>query len=218
MGLRQIASFRIFISILAKPSLPNTKIKLIRILFIILTFVITITRLNIALAGDISSGEIPTRYGLAGVFGKTFDPVGNMNYLQAAGFVMWDYDRVWRHWAPEPLRFKVEGAVGLTTAPKTRGMVSVGMMALYYLDLISRHRWHPYVEGGIGVIYTDFRVDGQGSRFNFNPQIGIGTEMQCRGGYRSGKQPGVTVAGSDVRENRHRADHALSRGSGPLPS
>ena len=155
---------------------------MIRTFFIILTFVIASNCSNIALAEDISSDEIPTRYGLAGVFGKTFDPVSNMNYLQATGFVMWDYDRVWRHWAPESLRFKVEGTAGLTTSPKTRGMVSVGMLAVYYLDFISRHRWNPYVEGGIGVIYTDFQVDGQGSRFNFNPQIGIGTEIQLGSG------------------------------------
>lgn len=155
---------------------------MVRIFFIILTIVIATTRLNVALGGDISSDEVPTRYGLAGVFGKTFDPVSDMNYLQLAGFVMWDYDRVWHHWAPELLRFKVEGTAGLTTSPKTRGMVSVGMLALYYLDFISNSRWNPYIEGGIGVIYTDFQVDGQGSRFNFNPQIGIGTEIQLDSG------------------------------------
>jgi hypothetical protein len=163
-------------------SYPLLQSKLVRIFFIILTFVIASIRLNIALAGDISSDEIPTRYGLAGVFGKTFDPVSDINYLQLTGFVMWDYDRVWRHWAPDPLRFKVEGSAGLTTSPKIRGMASVGMMALYYLESISRPRWNPYIEGGIGVIYTDFQVDGQGSRFNFNPQIGIGTEIQVESG------------------------------------
>jgi hypothetical protein len=163
-------------------SYPLLQSKLVRIFFIILTFVIASTRLNIALAGDISSDEIPTRYGLAGVFAKTFDPVSDINYLQLTGFVMWDYDRVWRHWAPDPLRFKVEGSAGLTTSPKIRGMASVGMMALYYLESISRPRWNPYIEGGIGVIYTDFQVDGQGSRFNFNPQIGIGTEIQVESG------------------------------------
>jgi hypothetical protein len=163
-------------------SYPLLQSKLVRIFFIILTFVIASTRSNIALAGDISSDELPTRYGLAGVFGKTFDPVSDINYLQLTGFVMWDYDRVWRHWAPDPLRFKVEGSAGLTTSPKIRGMASVGMMALYYLESISRPRWNPYIEGGIGVIYTDFQVDGQGSRFNFNPQIGIGTEIQVESG------------------------------------
>ena len=129
-------------------------------------------------SGDDEVDKIPTRYGMAVVLGDTFDPDENINFIQLAGFVMWDYDKVWRHWAPEALRFKVECTAGLTTSPKTRGMVSVGMMALYYLEFISSPRWNPYIEGGIGVIYTDFQVDGQGSRFNFNPQIGIGTEVQ----------------------------------------
>ena len=126
--------------------------------------------------------KIPTRYGIAAVLGNTFDPDDDINFVQLSGFVMYDYDKIWRHWAPEPLRFKVEGTAGLTTTPRTRGMASIGMMALYYLEFISSHRLNPYIEGGIGVIYTGFQVDGQGSRFNFNPQIGIGTEIQVDSG------------------------------------
>lgn len=121
--------------------------------------------------------QIPTRYGMAAVLGSTFDPDDDIKFVQLSGFAMWDYDKVWRHWAPEALRFKVEGTAGLTISPRARGMISVGMLAPYYLDFISSRRLNPYIEGGIGVIYTDFRVDGQGSRFNFNPQIGVGTEL-----------------------------------------
>ena len=131
-----------------------------------------------ALSEDNIKSDIPTRYGLAAVLGKTFDPVNDIYFTQLSGFMMWDYDKIWRHWAPDPLRFKVEGTAGLTVSPKTRAMVSVGMMALYYLEFISSERLVPYLEGGIGVVYTDFRVPGQGSRFNFNPQIGIGTEFE----------------------------------------
>jgi hypothetical protein len=132
--------------------------------------------------GDDEVDKIPTRYGMAAVLGHTFDPDDDINFVQLSGFVMWDYDKVWHHWAPEPLRFKIEGTAGLTTSPKTRGMASVGMMALYYLEFISSHRLNPYLEGGIGLIYTGFKVDGQGSRFNFHPQIGIGTEIQVDSG------------------------------------
>lgn len=52
------------------------------------------------------------------------------------------------------------------------------MFALYYLEGFSYKSFRPYIEGGIGVIYTDFKVDGQGLRFNFNPQMGIGTEFK----------------------------------------
>jgi lipid A 3-O-deacylase len=134
------------------------------------------------LAEEGSKDEIPTRYGLAGVVGKTFDPVSDIWFVQLSGFAMWDYDKIWRHWAPDPLRFKVEFAAGSTTTPETRAMISVGMMALYYLDFFSTSRLLPYLEGGIGVIYTDFQVEGQGSRFNFNPQIGFGTELKWDSG------------------------------------
>jgi hypothetical protein len=56
------------------------------------------------------------------------------------------------------------------------------MLALYYLDFISTPQLRPYSEGGIGVVYTDFQVKGQGSRFNFNPQIGIGMEFKADSG------------------------------------
>ncbi len=135
-----------------------------------------------ALSEDNNESDIPTRYGMAAVLGKTFDPVNNIYFTQLSGFIMWDYDKIWHHWAPAPLRFKVEGTAGLTVSPQTRAMLSVGMMALYYLEFISSDRLVPYLEGGIGVVYTDFQVEGQGSRFNFNPQIGIGAEFEVDSG------------------------------------
>jgi len=137
---------------------------------------------KIALSDDTVQGEIPIRYGLGAVLGKTFDPVTDIRFLQLSGFIMWDYDRVWHHWAPDPLRFKVEGTAGMTTSPETRSIISVDMMALYYLDFFSSPLLNPYIEGGIGVIFTDFQVEGeeesQGSRLNFNPQVGIGTDFR----------------------------------------
>ena len=137
---------------------------------------------DITLSEDNGQNTIPTRYGMAAVWGRTFDPVNNIYFTQLSGFIMWDYDKVWHHWAPDPLRFKVEATAGLTVSPQTRAMVSVGMMALYYLDFVSSERLVPYLEGGIGVVYTDFQVEGQGSRFNFNPQIGIGMEFKVDSG------------------------------------
>ncbi len=124
-----------------------------------------------------TQNEIPTRYGMAAVLGKTFDPVNDIHFVQVSGFIMWDYERVWRHRASDSLRFKVETTVGTTTSPKARAMVAVDMMALYYLEPFPHPKIHPFLEGGVGLIYTDFQVEGQGLRFNANPQIGIGTEF-----------------------------------------
>jgi hypothetical protein len=153
-----------------------------RLTVVIIAFLTASTLPGIGFAEEGSTLEIPTRYGLAGVVGETFDPVTDIRFVQLSGFAVWDYDRIWRHWAPDPLRFKVESTVGVTTTPETRAIISVGMMALYYLDLFSTSRLLPYLEGGIGVTYTDFQVEGQGSRFNFNPQIGFGTEFKWDSG------------------------------------
>lgn len=150
----------------------------IRLFDAVVIFVVILGGSGMTAAQEKATDEIPTRYGLAGIFGHTFDPVSDINFLQITGFGMWDYDKVWHHWAPDPLRWKLEGTVGATTSPETRAMISIGMMALYYLEPLSTSRLLPYVEGGIGIIYTDFQVEGQGSRFNFNPQIGIGTEFK----------------------------------------
>jgi hypothetical protein len=151
---------------------------LIKLVRAIVIFVAIFSVSEMTAAEEKSTDEIPTRYGLAGILGHTFDPVSDINFLQISGFIMWDYDRIWHHWAPDPLRWKLEGTAGATTSPNTRAMISIGMMALYYLEPFSTSRLLPYVEGGIGIIYTDFQVEGQGSRFNFNPQIGIGTEFK----------------------------------------
>lgn len=139
-------------------------------------------------AQDRSPEALKTVYGFGGILGNSFDPSGDIPFLQLSGFGMWDYDRVWRHWAPDPLRFKVEGTIGATTGAETRLMLSVEMLALFYLDGVSTKRLLPYIEGGIGVIYTDFQVEDkntrekQGYRLNFNPLIGIGTDIKTDSG------------------------------------
>jgi lipid A 3-O-deacylase len=154
----------------------------LRSYFRLIVVLVILGTANPTLSEDNRKSDIPTRYGMATVVGKTFDPVNNIYFTQLSGFIMWDYDKIWHHWAPDPLRFKVEGTAGLTVHPQTRAMVSVGMMALYYLEFISSERLMPYLEGGIGAIYTDFQVEGQGSRLNFNPQIGIGMEFKVGSG------------------------------------
>ncbi|MFH1858472.1 MAG: acyloxyacyl hydrolase [Candidatus Omnitrophota bacterium] len=153
-----------------------------KMILVFTAFLMVLGAAGRTLAEDGSTETIPTRYGLAGIGGKTFDPVSDIHFLQLSGFIMWDYDRVWHHRAPDPLRFKVEFGAGATTSPDNRAVISTGMMALYYLDFFSTPRLRPYLEGGIGAIYTDFQVEGQGSRLNFHPQVGIGTEFKVNSG------------------------------------
>jgi lipid A 3-O-deacylase len=129
-------------------------------------------------AQEASEKYSATRYGLSVVTGKSYHPTNNINFYMVSGFALYDYEKVWRHKAPEELLFKVEGSIGAAHDQKTRLVSSMNIFALYYLDMFKTSKLRPYIEGGIGVIYTDFQIRGQGLRLNFNPQLGIGTEFK----------------------------------------
>ena len=129
------------------------------------------------LAGEDNPDDIPNRYGLSLNIGNTYDPSGDTGFVMLTGFALFDYDKIWPHAAPEALRFKVEVSAGSTWTKDKDFMASASIFALYYIDRFAKGSIRPYVEGGIGGIYTEWKVDGQGSHFNFNPQLGIGTEF-----------------------------------------
>ena len=134
-----------------------------------------------SLAQDREAEEIPTRFGFALSYGNSFHPDNDIGFVMANYLVMFDYDKIWPHSAPDNLRFKLEFSLGSTTTPDHWTMASAGMMALYYLDFIESAAIRPYIEAGIGVIYTGFRVEGQGSHLNFNPRAGLGLEFPLGG-------------------------------------
>ena len=121
----------------------------------------------------------PTEYGVSAIVGETCHPSSiDIDLYMLSGFVLLDYEKVWKHNAPEQLRFKVESSIGAAHYKKKRFVTSVNIFALRYLDFLSTGTFKPYIEGGIGIIYTDFRIPGQGLRVNFNPQLGIGAEIK----------------------------------------
>lgn len=117
----------------------------------------------------------PVRYGFAVLGGMAYNPQ-NIGLAIVQGQILFDYEQIFWHPAPDDMRLKFEVNAGLTLDGRQRGLLSVNMLALRYLDRYSLADWTPYVEAGIGVIYTDFRVDGQGLNLNFNPQAGAGFE------------------------------------------
>jgi len=128
-------------------------------------------------AGEDNPDKIQDRYGLTLNIGNTHDPSGDTGFIMLSGIAQFDHDKIWPHAAPEALRFKVEVSAGSTWTRDKDFMASASIFALYYLDRIAKGSFRPYVEGGIGGIYTEWKVDGQGSHLNFNPQLGIGTEF-----------------------------------------
>lgn len=118
----------------------------------------------------------PTRTGLAASCGVSYSPSG-VDFCLVTGILLFDYDRVWPHDAPETLRFRVEYNLGAIVEPRMRLMTSANMIAQLYYPGSGAGRLRPYLGGGIGVIYTDFKIEGQGLRFNFNPLLTGGVEF-----------------------------------------
>lgn len=113
--------------------------------------------------------------------GATYDPSeDDISFLQFSLFKLYDYDAVWKHSAPDNLRFKIEGSMGCAYIHENdaRIVANIGIMALLYLDKFESKSYRPFLEAGIGGIFTDFQVAGQDYRFNFNPQAGIGIEFK----------------------------------------
>ncbi len=134
-----------------------------------------------AQADTANSEYAATRYGVALLGGKAYDP-DHFGLLIVQVQALFDYDRIFWHDAPEALRLKFEANAGITTDGRHRGLLAVNGMALYYLDRFKQGNWTPYIEAGVGLIYTDFQVENQGMRFNFNPQAGVGVEYALANG------------------------------------
>lgn len=120
--------------------------------------------------------SLPDQSGMAIEYGYSYDPQEEITFLLARVFALYDYGTIWHQDRPKAMRFKVEGAAGSTLTPANDLIVSVNMLALYYPGKLTTSALRPFLEAGIGVIYTGFRVDGQGLHVNFNPLLGIGCE------------------------------------------
>lgn len=120
-----------------------------------------------------------TRYALAINGGHSYSPTNEIQFIQAAAIALFDYDKVWPHRAPESLRFKVEGSIGVASTPHGRALMSLNMLALYFIEPLTTSTFRPYFEAGIGISYSDYQVDDQGLRINFNPQLGFGCEIMA---------------------------------------
>jgi len=123
------------------------------------------------------SEVVEPRYGMGLGVALAYDPSDARDFATVTGFALYDYDAIWPHRAPESLRFKVEGSLGGTLRSPPEILASVGFLALYYLDGLSSRFVRPYIEGGVGLIYTEYKVKEQGTRLNFNPQAGVGIEF-----------------------------------------
>jgi len=143
-------------------------------------FLCVVAVFSVCLPGRLNafSLETPEQTGVAVVLGSSYDPAPTFEFAQLNITAIYDYEQIMPHRAPEPLRFKIEGNFGLADNSQKRLLASANFLALYYLRRLETKSFRPYIEGGAGIVYSDFQVKGQGLRLNFNPQAGIGTEWQ----------------------------------------
>jgi hypothetical protein len=130
----------------------------------------------------IAAEPVPPWYAAGIAVGNSYTPDAEVAWVLLTGAAVYDYETVMGHAAPLPLRFKFEGSVGAATVPHPRFTAAADILALHFLDFLSTATVRPYVEGGVGLIYTDFQRREQGFRVNFNPVGGIGALFTDREG------------------------------------
>ncbi|MBN2427440.1 MAG: acyloxyacyl hydrolase [Deltaproteobacteria bacterium] len=139
----------------------------------------------VLLAGLLYAGQAaafslrtPEQTGFLVNTGSSYDPQPGFGFAQVGLVALYDYEQIFSHRAPDPLKFKLEGSLGLADDSRWRAFCAFNFFALYYLDALQTQKFRPYIEAGAGIIYNDFQVEGQGLRINFNPQAGIGAEFE----------------------------------------
>lgn len=124
----------------------------------------------------------PEQVGVAVTAGSSYHPSPTFEFIQLSGMAIYDYEQIFPHNAPDQLKFKLEANLGAADYSGTRLLASINFYAVYYFESFQTNSLKPYVEGGAGIIYSDFQVEGQGLRVNFNPQAGIGVEVTSHDG------------------------------------
>lgn len=124
-------------------------------------------------------GRVPHEQALGVHVGTAYD-WSDMQFFLASWQALYDYDAIWPHEAPDALSIRFEGNLGTAAGTEFSGsrlVASGNFLAVYHLAPRETSRFVPYVEAGVGLIYTDFQRAGQGLRLNFNPVAGLGLRI-----------------------------------------
>ena len=129
---------------------------------------------------DALRGQVPHETAVGLYAGRAYD-WADMYFVLASGQALFDYDALWPHQAPEGLKIRFEANAGVATGTEFSGarlVASGNFLGVYEFGSPKTARLVPYVEAGVGLIYTDFQREGQAYRVNFNPVAGIGVRMK----------------------------------------
>ncbi len=125
---------------------------------------------------DVLCGRAPHETALGLYAGRAYD-WSDLYFFLASWQALYDYETIWGHRAPEGLGIRLEADLGVATGAEFSGeriMASGNFLAVYEFGAPQSSKFVPYVEGGVGLIYTDFQREGQAYRVNFNPVAGFG--------------------------------------------
>lgn len=124
----------------------------------------------------------PERTAAALSLSSSYDPNFNLSSVAGTVAALYDHGLLWDNSRSGNTVFKLEATAGSMVRPDIRLLTSLNLLAMYYPPLPVSGRYRPYLEAGIGVIYSDYRVDGQAYRLLFNPQLGIGSDLAAADG------------------------------------
>ena len=133
---------------------------------------------------DVLRGRAPHETALGLYAGRAYD-WSDLYFVLAGWQALYDYETIWGHRAPEGLGIRLEGNLGVGTGSEFSGervIASGNVLAVYEFGPGPKGRcaagqgsqFVPYVEAGVGLIYTDFQREDQAYRLNFNPVAGFG--------------------------------------------
>jgi lipid A 3-O-deacylase len=115
-----------------------------------------------------------------GIYGGTAYDWSRMSFCLVNFQRLYKYSDVCPHNTPDRAKMKFEFNIGAAEGsdfPGQRIMVSGDILSVYEFDSPKNTKIVPYIEGGVGLIYSDFQRPDQGLRFNFNPVAGAGLRM-----------------------------------------
>lgn len=117
--------------------------------------------------------------------------------------------------AHDKLKTVLEFSVGAANGSEDGTIVSGAVLARRFFNNAPGKSIRPYIEGGIGIIYTGFKIPGQGVKVNFNPVIGVGLDYtnESRQRYFAALRMNHISNGNLHRENRGINSVIISFGS-----
>lgn len=107
-------------------------------------------------------------YGLSAGFSSNFHPDTRVQMWFLTPYGSHNFGNHWQG--------RLEAFVGMTQIPEQRAALGLTPLAAYDLKALSLPHW--FVEGGVGLFYTDVRVPGFGSNWVFSPQIDLGRNFE----------------------------------------